>query len=345
MRITEWFLVIPFLPLAIVLAAMLGPSIENIILVIGITSWPATARIVRAQVLSLKERLYVDRSRALGASQPPPDGPAHPPERLAADPRQHDADGAGRDPLGDDAVVPRARRPDARVVGEDARRGVRRGRADAGTPGGTTCRPASGSCSSCSRSRSSGRRSRRSSTRGFGGSEARWRQLQHRRSARTHRCSPFGTCTSPTGRAPARPGRARRVLRPAGARDARAGRRVRLREVDARRRDPPPAAAGHEGHRRGAAERRGRADDEAGPLARRALDGRGDRLPGRAPHAQSGAARRQPDRRGDHDCTRRGWAAAPCAGRSAGCSRRSGCRPGGPTTTRTSSPAARSSAC
>jgi peptide/nickel transport system permease protein len=69
MRLTEWFLVIPFLPLAIVLAAVLGPSIGNIILVIGITSWPSMARIVRAQVLTLKERLYVDRSRALGASQ------------------------------------------------------------------------------------------------------------------------------------------------------------------------------------------------------------------------------------------------------------------------------------
>ena len=68
MRLTEWFLVIPFLPLAIVLAAVLGPSIENIILVIGITSWPAPARVIRAQVLTLKQRLYVDRSRALGAS-------------------------------------------------------------------------------------------------------------------------------------------------------------------------------------------------------------------------------------------------------------------------------------
>jgi len=67
-RITEWFLVIPFLPLAIVLAAILGPSVRNIILVIGITSWPSTARLVRAQVLTLKERLYVERSRALGAS-------------------------------------------------------------------------------------------------------------------------------------------------------------------------------------------------------------------------------------------------------------------------------------
>ena len=52
MRITEWFLVIPFLPLAIALAAVLGPSVQNIILVIGITSWPATARVIRAQVLT-----------------------------------------------------------------------------------------------------------------------------------------------------------------------------------------------------------------------------------------------------------------------------------------------------
>jgi peptide/nickel transport system permease protein len=68
MRITEWFLVIPFLPLALVLAAVLGPSIRNIILVIGITSWPATARVIRAQVLTVKQRDFVDRSRALGAS-------------------------------------------------------------------------------------------------------------------------------------------------------------------------------------------------------------------------------------------------------------------------------------
>ena len=68
MRLTEWFLMIPFLPLAIALAAILGPSVGNIILVIGITSWPSTARLIRAQVLTLKERLYVDRSRALGAT-------------------------------------------------------------------------------------------------------------------------------------------------------------------------------------------------------------------------------------------------------------------------------------
>jgi peptide/nickel transport system permease protein len=69
MRITDWFLVIPFLPLAIALAAVLDRSIWNIVLVIGVTSWPSTARLIRAQVLTVKQRLYVDRARSLGASR------------------------------------------------------------------------------------------------------------------------------------------------------------------------------------------------------------------------------------------------------------------------------------
>jgi peptide/nickel transport system permease protein len=68
MRITDWFLVIPWLALAIVLAAIFGQSLFILIMVIGITSWPSTARIVRAQVLSVKERPYVERARALGAN-------------------------------------------------------------------------------------------------------------------------------------------------------------------------------------------------------------------------------------------------------------------------------------
>ena len=67
MRVVDWFLVIPFLPLAIVLASLLGRSIWIIAFVIGITSWAGTARVVRAQVLTLKQRPYVERARALGA--------------------------------------------------------------------------------------------------------------------------------------------------------------------------------------------------------------------------------------------------------------------------------------
>ncbi len=66
-RITEWFLVVPFLPLAIVLSTLLGPSLLNITFVIGITSWPGTALLIRAQTLSIEARPYLERARALGA--------------------------------------------------------------------------------------------------------------------------------------------------------------------------------------------------------------------------------------------------------------------------------------
>lgn len=65
--VTDWFLVIPFLPLAIVLATVLGPSTTNLIIVIGITSWAGTARLIRAQTLSIEGRPYLERSKALGA--------------------------------------------------------------------------------------------------------------------------------------------------------------------------------------------------------------------------------------------------------------------------------------
>lgn len=68
MRITDWGLVIPWLMLAISLAAIFGQSLFVIILVIGLTTWPSTARLVRSQTLSVRERPYVERSRALGAS-------------------------------------------------------------------------------------------------------------------------------------------------------------------------------------------------------------------------------------------------------------------------------------
>lgn len=65
-RLTDWFLVIPFLPLAIALATVLGASLLNVIVVIGVTSWPGTARLVRAQTLSVEARPYLERARVLG---------------------------------------------------------------------------------------------------------------------------------------------------------------------------------------------------------------------------------------------------------------------------------------
>lgn len=68
MRFTDAILVIPALPLMLVIIAVAGRSISNIILVIGLLSWTYMARVVRAQVLSVKERQFVMRARALGIS-------------------------------------------------------------------------------------------------------------------------------------------------------------------------------------------------------------------------------------------------------------------------------------
>jgi peptide/nickel transport system permease protein len=80
MRISDVFLVLPTVVLAIILAPVvldvIGPDAELfgiratlivIVVVIGLTSWATTARIIRSQVLSLKERMFVDRARVIGA--------------------------------------------------------------------------------------------------------------------------------------------------------------------------------------------------------------------------------------------------------------------------------------
>lgn len=68
MRITDYFLVIPDLPLAIVVAAVWGASLTHLIFVIALLLWTTTARIVRSQVKSVRERVYVRRARSLGSS-------------------------------------------------------------------------------------------------------------------------------------------------------------------------------------------------------------------------------------------------------------------------------------
>jgi len=67
MRITEAFMLVPFMPLVLTLAAIVGQRFSNIIIILGLTSWPGTARLIRAQTLTIKQRNYVERARSLGA--------------------------------------------------------------------------------------------------------------------------------------------------------------------------------------------------------------------------------------------------------------------------------------
>jgi len=67
MRFVDFLMVIPDLPLMLVIIAVMGRGLVNIILVIGLLGWTYTARLVRSQVLSVKERQFVLRARSVGA--------------------------------------------------------------------------------------------------------------------------------------------------------------------------------------------------------------------------------------------------------------------------------------
>ncbi|MEX1018614.1 MAG: ABC transporter permease [Litorilinea sp.] len=67
MRVVDIVLVLPFLPLLILLAAYLGRSLSNTILIIGLLTWAGTARVIRSQVLALSQRDYVLAAQAVGA--------------------------------------------------------------------------------------------------------------------------------------------------------------------------------------------------------------------------------------------------------------------------------------
>lgn len=68
MRVTDVFLSFPKLILALALVAAIGPSLENAILAIAVTSWPAYARVARAETLSLRGADFIAAARLLGAS-------------------------------------------------------------------------------------------------------------------------------------------------------------------------------------------------------------------------------------------------------------------------------------
>ena len=68
MRLVEIMLCIPTIFLILMALAFLGPSIRNVMIIIGLTSWAGLARLVRAEFLTLRERDYVLAAKILGAS-------------------------------------------------------------------------------------------------------------------------------------------------------------------------------------------------------------------------------------------------------------------------------------
>lgn len=68
MHLTDWFIVLPSLPLAIALSVVLGQGSLSIIIAIAVTSWTGTARLVRAQTLTVGARPFIERGKALGAT-------------------------------------------------------------------------------------------------------------------------------------------------------------------------------------------------------------------------------------------------------------------------------------
>lgn len=70
MRVTEAFQVLPRFFLALVVLAFFGPGLDRLVLLLGATSWPLLARVVRAEVFALRTREFVDAARVSGASGP-----------------------------------------------------------------------------------------------------------------------------------------------------------------------------------------------------------------------------------------------------------------------------------
>jgi peptide/nickel transport system permease protein len=70
MRIADVFLTLPALPLILLVVALLGQSLTNIMLIIALTSWPFMARLIRSNVLTMMKREFIQIERVMGASAP-----------------------------------------------------------------------------------------------------------------------------------------------------------------------------------------------------------------------------------------------------------------------------------
>ena len=116
-RFTEIFQVIPNLVLLMVLVALLTPSLTSTIIGIGTVTWPAVARVVRAEFLSLRTREFVEAAHVLGESNLKILVTQILPNSLPPDHRHRLTDGGDRDSCRVGTKLPRPRRPQSDDLG------------------------------------------------------------------------------------------------------------------------------------------------------------------------------------------------------------------------------------
>ena len=113
MRLTDTWLALPALTFAIFLAAIVGPSMWNIVIILGAVYWTRYARVIRGEVLSLKEREFVRLAIVAGCSQMDDHAAAHPAQCRQLRDRARHPDAGRRHHRRGVAVLPRRRRPTA----------------------------------------------------------------------------------------------------------------------------------------------------------------------------------------------------------------------------------------
>ena len=120
MRIVDIQLALPGILFALLLGSIFGPSLRNVIIILLVWTWSSYARLVRAEVLSLRERDFTTASRALGGGRLVDHAQAPVPQRGEHGGDHHDAGGGDRDPGGGGVELPRRGRPGGHgLVGSD----------------------------------------------------------------------------------------------------------------------------------------------------------------------------------------------------------------------------------